>query len=70
MDNITIRTPFIKLEQALKLSGSFPTGGKCKEAIQEGRIQVNGAVCLMRGKKLRDGDTFSCGEKSWKVEAV
>lgn len=54
---ITIRTPFIKLDQFLKFSGAVETGGIAKEIIAEGIVSVNGEVCTMRGKKLRDGDT-------------
>ncbi|ADU25594.1 RNA-binding S4 domain-containing protein [Ethanoligenens harbinense] len=64
---IEIQTPFIKLEQLLKLAGAFPTGGGCKEAIQSGQVQVNGAVCLLRGKKLHPGDQVTCGGHIWQV---
>ncbi len=53
---VTIRTPYIKLEQILKLSGLTDTGGFAKELIQSGAVSVNGEVCLMRGKKIRNGD--------------
>ena len=53
---ITIRTPFIKLDQFLKFSGAVETGGIAKEIVAEGMGLVNGEGCTMRGKKLRDGD--------------
>lgn len=53
---IKIRTPFIKLDQFLKFSGAVETGGIAKEIVAEGIVLVNGEVCTMRGKKLRDGD--------------
>ena len=53
---ITIHTPFIKLEQLLKLAGLTDTGGFAKALIQQGEILVNGEVCTMRGKKIRNGD--------------
>ena len=53
---ITIQTPFIKLEQLLKLAGLTDTGGFAKALIQQGEILVNGEVCTMRGKKIRNGD--------------
>lgn len=70
VEEIRIQTPFIKLEQLLKLAGAFPTGGGCKEAIQAGNVQVNGVVCLMRGKKLHDGDTVCWNGTAWKVTAA
>lgn len=57
--NITIKTPFIKLEQLLKLAGLTDTGGFAKQIIQDGAVSVNGAVCTMRGKKIRGGDTVT-----------
>lgn len=53
---ISIHTPFIKLEQLLKLSGLTDTGGFAKTLIQNGEVSVNGEVCTMRGKKIRNGD--------------
>ena len=54
--HVTIKTPFIKLDQLMKLSGLTDTGGLAKEIIQDGAVKVNGEVCTMRGKKLRAGD--------------
>ncbi|MBR5723018.1 MAG: RNA-binding S4 domain-containing protein [Oscillospiraceae bacterium] len=56
---IQIRTPFIKLEQLMKLAGLVDTGGLAKGIIQDGHVQVNGEVCTMRGKKIRNGDTVT-----------
>lgn len=53
---VTIRTPFIKLEQIMKLANLTDTGGFAKELIQGGQVKVNGEVCTMRGKKIRNGD--------------
>ncbi len=47
---------FIRLDNALKLSGNVDTGGQAKIAIQNGEVLLNGEICTMRGKKLRDGD--------------
>jgi ribosome-associated protein len=57
--HITIKTPFIKLEQLMKLSGLTDTGGLAKEIIQNGDVRVNGEVCTMRGKKMRNGDRMT-----------
>ena len=53
---IKIHTEYIKLQDLLKFAGAVETGGDAKLIIQEGRVQVNGEVCTMRGKKLRPGD--------------
>lgn len=57
MKEIFIRDEFIRLDAALKFSGTLGTGGQAKMVIQDGLVLVNGEVCVMRGKKLRDGDT-------------
>lgn len=60
--NITIKTPFIKLEQLLKLAGLTDTGGFAKQIIQDGVVSVNGEVCTMRGKKIRNGDRVTADQ--------
>ena len=56
---ITIKTPFIKLEQLMKLANLTDTGGFAKNLIQNGDVSVNGEVCTMRGKKIRNGDVVT-----------
>lgn len=53
---VEITTDFIKLESFLKLANAVTSGGMAKNFIQDGDVFVNGEVCQMRGKKLRDGD--------------
>lgn len=55
-ETVQINTEFIKLDALLKFAGVMETGGEAKEAVQSGVVKVNGAVCTMRGKKLRPGD--------------
>mgnify|MGYP003237663133 FL=1 len=55
---IKIHTEFIKLDQAIKLADIGLSGGTAKVLIQEGKVKVNGEVCLQRGKKLHVNDTF------------
>lgn len=56
---IYIDTEFIRLEALLKLADAVPSGGVAKLLIQEGEAMVNGEICTMRGKKLREGDKVS-----------
>ena len=56
LHDIQIHTEYIKLQDLLKFAGAVDTGGGAKLIIQEGRVQVNGEVCTMRGKKMRPGD--------------
>ncbi len=56
---LEIRTEFIKLDSLLKFANLVETGGIAKEIILEGRVKVNGEVCTMRGKKIREGDVVT-----------
>ena len=55
---VEISTEFIKLQDALKYANLVYSGGEAKTLIQDGQVKVNGEVCTMRGKKLRNGDKF------------
>lgn len=68
METIHLRDEFIKLGQALKLSGLCETGVDAKFAIQDGLVTVNGEVEYQRGKKLYPGDIVSYDGKSFQVE--
>lgn len=59
MKEIEAAPPFIKLEQFLKFANVAETGGMAKMMILDGIVEVNGEVCVMRGKKLHDGDTVA-----------
>lgn len=65
---ITINEEFIRLQDLIKFAGVVPTGGQAKYLIQNGEIKVNGEVCTMRGKKMRNGDTAQFEEKIIEVK--
>ena len=69
VEEIAIRSEFIKLDSFLKFAGVTDTGGQAKEAVLEGLVLVNGEVCTMRGKKIRPGDTVSIGGETFEVVA-
>ncbi len=69
MEQITIKTEFIKLDSLLKFAGLVYTGGEAKELIADGQVLVNGEVCTMRGKKIRPGDTVTLGGNTIAVAA-
>lgn len=64
---IKITTDFIKLDSFLKLAAAVSTGGHAKMVITGGEVKVNGQVCLMRGKKLYEGDTVEFEKIKYKV---
>lgn len=67
MEKITIDTDFIKLDSLLKFAAAVGTGGEAKQAIAEGLVKVNGEVCTMRGKKLRDGDRVDFQDMEFQI---
>ena len=56
MKELFIKEEFIRLDSALKFSGVVGTGGQAKMIIKDGLVSVNGEICTMRGKKIRNGD--------------
>lgn len=58
---------FIRLDNLLKFAGAAETGGHAKVMIQGGQVTVNGEVCTMRGKKMREGDTAVCNDVTVEV---
>ena len=69
VEEIGIRTEFIKLDSFLKYVGVTETGGQAKEAVLEGLVLVNGEVCTMRGKKIRPGDVVAIDDLELHVVA-
>ncbi|MDY3051914.1 MAG: RNA-binding S4 domain-containing protein [Ndongobacter sp.] len=68
MDVIAIHTPFIRLDQALKLANAVSSGAEAKMLIQDGQVLVNDEICTMRGKKLVSGDRVCFDGCSWEVK--
>ena len=68
MEKIKIETEFIKLDALLKYAVLVGSGGEAKTVIADGMVSVNGAVCTMRGKKIRPGDTVEFAGNTLVVE--
>ena len=64
---IFIDTEFIKLQDLLKFAGLVETGGQAKILIQDGYVTVNGEICTMRGKKIRNGDIVTHDDDTLEV---
>jgi ribosome-associated protein len=56
MEEVKIKTPFIKLDQLLKYSGVTVLGSEAKDIIISGDVLLNGNVVTQRGKKIIPGD--------------
>ena len=67
IQELAITTEYIKLQDAMNYANIVMSGGEAKQLIQEEQVLVNGEVCTMRGKKLRDGDTFSFEGMAFKI---
>ena len=64
---IFINTEFIKLQDLLKFAGLVETGGQAKILIQDGYVTVNGEICTMRGKKIRNGEIVTLDDDTLEV---
>lgn len=56
MENIKIKTEFIKLNQLLKWINVAESGGAANYLIVEGLVKVNGIVETRKGRKVYPGD--------------
>lgn len=67
MLTIRLKDDYIKLGQALKAAGVAGSGVDAKFMIQDGLVKVNGETEYQRGKKLYDGDLFTCNGETVQV---
>ncbi len=56
MITLHIETPYITLQQAMKLSGIIGSGGSAKVILHEYTVLVNDIPEQRRGRKLYPGD--------------
>ena len=61
-ERVAIRGESIRLCDLLKFAGVCPTGGEAKNAVESGKVSVNGEVCLIKGKQIRPGDKVAFGD--------
>lgn len=64
---VKITTENIRLDAALKLVNAVSTGGQAKMVIQDELVKVGGEICVSRGKKLFEGDTFEFNRIIYKI---
>ena len=69
MNQIKIKDEYIKLGQALKLSGMVGSGVEAKIVILDGQVLVNGEVELQRGNKLHPGDIISFNGEEAQIQS-
>ena len=56
---VKLKTLGIRLDQLLKFAGVAESGGQAKEMILGEEVQLNGELCLARGKKIFPGDVIT-----------
>lgn len=56
MNEIKMKTEFIKLDSFLKWAGAVSQGSDAKAYILDGHVKVNDEIELRRGKKIYPGD--------------
>jgi len=59
MQEVYIKTEFIKLNQLLKLAGVLDQGSDIKYMLESGQIRLNGETVCQRGRKIKKGDIVS-----------
>ncbi len=67
MKEISIDTDYIKLDSFLKFAGETVTGAEAKELVLQGDVKVDGEICLMRGKKLKNGNVISVNNHEYRI---
>lgn len=71
MNEIKIKTEFIRLDQLLKYADLAQTGGHAKILILEEQVSLNGEICTQRTRKIRPEDVVEVeGEEPIKVKAM
>jgi ribosome-associated protein len=68
MKQVKITTPFIKLDQFMKLANLVSGGGEAKMLIQDGQVRVNQEICTQRGKKLYSGDRVQFKNETYEIQ--
>jgi len=67
LQEVYIKTEFIKLGQALKLSGLVGSGTDAKFIIADGLVSVDKEIETRRGRKLFGGEVVTFEDNSFKI---
>lgn len=70
MKNIEIYTEYIKLDQLLKFAGLTATGAEAKAFIKQGNVKLDGEICTMRGRKIREGNAVEAMGETLTVKYI
>ncbi|CAM3022854.1 S4 domain-containing protein YaaA [Hathewaya histolytica] len=67
MNEIKIKSEFIKLDAFMKWAAIVSTGAEAKMYILDGDVLVNGEIEQKRGRKLYSGDIVTFNNEKFKV---
>ncbi len=67
VSSVSIYTETVELAALLKWAQVVPTGGQAKRLIEQGQVQVNGAVEHRRGRRVHVGDVVAVGQQTFRV---
>ena len=68
MKPLKITTPYITLQQLLKIEDIISSGGEAKFYLAENPILVNGELENRRGKKLYPGDVVKVEDEEYTIK--
>ena len=66
-ESVSIYTETVELAALLKWAQVVPTGGQAKRLIEQGQVQVNGAVEHRRSRRVHVGDVVAVGQQAFRV---
>jgi len=70
LEILTIHTPYIQLNQALKLMGWVESGSMANEVIDSELVQVNGAIELRKRNKVYPDSIIEFEGQKAKVQSA
>ncbi len=68
MEQISINTEYIKLDQLIKYAGITGCGSQAKALIVDQYVKVNDEICTQRGRKIRAGDIVEITYQALKIK--
>ncbi|MCR5350574.1 MAG: S4 domain-containing protein YaaA [Acholeplasmatales bacterium] len=68
MSKLKITTPYITLQQLLKIENVISSGGEAKYYLMDNEVFVNDELEQRRGRKLYPGDLIKVGKDTFEIE--
>jgi ribosome-associated protein len=70
LESFAIHTPYIQLNQLLKVLGWADSGSEANEMILDGLVKVNGEIELRKRNKILPGFTVTVGDQSILIQSA